>query len=125
MLKGQNVDESRLTAKARAGESANTTRNQTGLNGLQAIVDDDGITRFVIRKNDPGIANWLDPMGLPVGQRLFRWYDGKTPANPSAKVAKCDDLDALLHLDTPRVSMEMRAVAMMQRSRDLLQRWGF
>ena len=46
---------------------------QTSLNRKQAHIDTDGLLRFVIAGEDPGIANWLDTMGHRVGVMQLRW----------------------------------------------------
>lgn len=101
------------------------SRHQSGLNGHQARIDGDGRIRFVLSAADPGVANWLDPIGLPQGQCMFRWYDGPEIALPAAQVVKRADLDRHLPADTPRVDASDRAHAIRARSRASLRRWGF
>ncbi len=43
------------------------------LNNFQADRNPDGTYTFVIAKNDPGIANWVDTGGLDKGILILRW----------------------------------------------------
>ncbi|KHK89189.1 DUF1214 domain-containing protein [Novosphingobium malaysiense] len=99
--------------------------HQTGLNGHQVRIDSDGKVRFVIAHTDPGIHNWLDPMGLPLGQCMYRWYDGTVSGGPQAKLVPVSEIDAHLPADTARVNGDERKAAIRARSRASLARWGF
>ena len=56
------------------GESLDYANHQSSLNGFQAERDADGALRATsIAHRDPGVANWLDTTGLPVGFMTFRW----------------------------------------------------
>jgi len=85
----------------------------------------DGRFRCVIAFEDPGMPNWLDPMQLPQGQCMFRWYDGEPFDLPQTRVVKLTELAQYLAADTPRVSSEQRKAALRQRARDSLRRWGY
>jgi len=41
-----------------------------------------GKVKFVIAQQDPGVANWLDPMGNERGFMTFRWLDARSAAVP-------------------------------------------
>jgi len=99
--------------------------HQTGLNGHQLILDEDNCFRCVIAFEDPGIANWLDPMGLPQGQCLFRWYDGKPFSLPKTKLVKHSDIEKHLPKNTARVTALERKDNLSQRARASLGRWGY
>jgi hypothetical protein len=47
--------------------------HQTSLTADQARADDDGMLRFVISEQDPGIANWLELTGRTRGYVQIRW----------------------------------------------------
>lgn len=100
-------------------------RHQSGLNGHQATVDADGRVRFVIARRDPGVANWLDTVGLREGQCQYRWYDGSAIEAPTVTLVRLEDLDSALPGDTRRVDPAERAAAMRARSRASLRRWNF
>lgn len=101
------------------------TWHQSGLNGHQARVDADGRVRFVIAHRDPGHANWLDPMGLPQGQCMFRWYDGPTIALPLARRIRLEELAAALPDGSLGLSSQERAATLRARSRASLRRWDY
>ncbi len=98
--------------------------HQSGLNGHQAEIDPDGMVRMVLSMDDPGLANWLDPLGTPVGLVQGRWYDGKgTFEAPKVTRMKLSDVAAALP-QARRVSAEERRSAIAQRTRASLARWG-
>jgi hypothetical protein len=47
--------------------------HQTSLSADQARADDDGMLRFVISEQDPGVANWLELTGRTRGYVQIRW----------------------------------------------------
>ncbi len=47
--------------------------HQTSLNGHQARIDPDGLIRFVVSEQDPGVANWLERTGHRRGYIQIRW----------------------------------------------------
>lgn len=74
----------------------NSIEHQVSLTARQARVDDDGLIRFVISLDDPGVPNWLDPAGNPEGYIFMRWQNIKTPlAVGDAPVARLIPLAAL------------------------------
>ncbi len=99
--------------------------HQSGLNGRQMKIDADNHFRCVLSFEDPGIANWLDPIGLPQGQCMFRYYDGKPFETPTAKVVKFSELKTHLPAETISITPEQRAEAMCKRARASLRRWGY
>ncbi len=56
----------------------------------------DGSVRFVIAKHDPGVDNWLDPMGVNRGFMTFRWLDSRNQAvaTPQPRRVKLSELGA-------------------------------
>ena len=59
------------------------------MNGFQTAWDGEGVARYVIAHRDPGMANWLDTSGVPVGFMTFRWTYGAAPAEvPVVRVEK-------------------------------------
>lgn len=98
--------------------------HQSGLNGHQAEVDADGKVRLVVSMADPGVANWLDPIGTPVGMCQMRWYDGSIAAAPVVtKLPAADLAGALPH--ARRVSPDERKAALAARAQASLARWGY
>jgi hypothetical protein len=102
------------------GESLDYANHQSSLNAHQAEPDPDGAVRYVIALRDPGVANWLDTTGVPVGFMTFRWTYTAAPAElPAVTVTKTPLADVRRHLapDTRTVSPEeRRAVIAMRRA---------
>ena len=48
----------------------------------------DGKVRFVIAQRDPGVPNWLDPMGNERGFMTLRWLDARGVAVPAPVVTR-------------------------------------
>jgi hypothetical protein len=73
------------------------------LNNFQADRNADGTYTFVITKNDPGIANWVDTGGLNQGTVVLRWaafpagdLSKLPPPAVQSSVVKVSELNALL-----------------------------
>ncbi|MEZ5239943.1 MAG: hypothetical protein R2716_13675 [Microthrixaceae bacterium] len=62
-------------------------------NGHQVHVDDDGMVRLVVAGVDPGVPNWLDTNGRPVGLAVYRYVAGPRPSRchgrPSFRWRSC------------------------------------
>lgn len=100
------------------------SHHQSGLNGFQAERDADGKVRMVLSFEDPGIANWLDPIGTPSGLVQMRWYDGVVQDAPRVdKIALSQVGTHLPH--ARRVSPEDRRDALALRTKASLARWGY
>ncbi|MGE0386362.1 MAG: DUF1214 domain-containing protein [Gammaproteobacteria bacterium] len=96
--------------------------HQSGLNGRQMQVDADGRFRAVLSFEDPGIANWLDPMHTPVGQCMLRWYDGTTPDLPQVRKVPFAERFSFLPAGTRTIDPAARAAAIAQRAAQALAR---
>jgi hypothetical protein len=106
---------------------ADFTYHQSSLNGGQARVDSDGKVRLVLAAKDPGVPNWIDPVGiLPLGQVQFRQFFFETPTEPPL-VTKIpfDQIRAHLPADTPTVSPDERARQLRDRSWGVLGLYGY
>jgi hypothetical protein len=53
--------------------SMDFVNHQTSLTAHQARHDPDGMLRFVISEQNPGVANWLETTGHPRGYLQIRW----------------------------------------------------
>lgn len=102
----------------------NFTYHQSSLNGHQVKFDKDGKARIVIAAEDPGVANWLDPVGILKGVALLRWYLSDDYPTPKTKLVKPEDLYAELPPETQWVSLEQRAEALAVRRHAVLRRYG-
>lgn len=93
------------------GESLDFANHVTSLNGFQAESDSDGITRYVIAHDDPGLPNWLDTTGHRQGFLTLRWtYSASPDELPTVNVNKVPFADVREHLPaaTRRVSPDER-----------------
>lgn len=98
--------------------------HQSGLNGHQAERDTDGKVRLVLSLEDPGIANWLDPIGTPSGLVQMRWYDGSVSGPPEVEKIALAEVTARLP-EARRVSPPERKADVTARARASLARWGY
>lgn len=76
--------------------STDYENHQTSLTVAQSHVDDDGLIRYVISEQDPGIANWLETTGHSRGVVMLRWQRlsrALTAADgPQVELVKVDEL---------------------------------
>ncbi len=91
-------------------ESLDYANHQSSLNGHQAVIDADGVFRAVVTHEDPGVPNWLDPVGHREGSLIYRWNLAESTPVPATRVIKIDALRQHLHRDTRQVSREERAL---------------
>jgi hypothetical protein len=101
--------------------------HQTSLTADQARVDHDGMIRFVISEQDPGVKNWLERTGHSRGYVQLRWQrltrvlsaeDG-----PSAEVLKVSELpDRLPYYEQARCSPEEYAARIAARQAAVAER---
>ena len=94
--------------------------HQTSLTKAQAVTDPDGVMRFVISQQDPGLANWLETLGHRTGPIMLRWQRlaaGVVPAGPTVEVVPFDKLSAVLPFPSPLTQEEYaERIAARQRS---------
>jgi hypothetical protein len=98
--------------------------HQSSLNVAQARVDRDGKYRFVISAEDPGVPNWLDPVGNSYGGMQGRSYDAATPPTVATRVVPSSRVREYLPLDTPTVSAAERMRIVNQRARSILRHYN-
>ena len=99
-------------------ESIDYQSHQTSLNWFQSTPDSDGIIRYVLAHEDPGVPNWLDTSGHPSGGIFLRWQspsEENYPDKPLVKVVGFDEIRANLPADHPRVTSEEREEVLQQR----------
>ena len=97
-------------------------RHQSSLNNVQAAPNTDGSYTFVVSTQDPGVANWIDPVGLHEGTIMVRWQN--LPATkplaggPSVQtqVVKLSNLANVLPVGTRYVSAAQRAQQLTDRA---------
>jgi hypothetical protein len=64
----------------------------TTLNRTQAGLDDDGVLRVVVARDDPGIRNWMDTTGYRRGVVQCRWIGSVDAPVLTARVVALDQL---------------------------------
>jgi hypothetical protein len=90
-------------------ESLDFANHQSSLNGHQAELDPDGVFRAVVTHDDPGVPNWLDPVGHREGSMIYRWNLAEDTPIPRIRVVPRGELGRHLHPATRRVTAAERA----------------
>lgn len=99
-------------------ESIDYQTHQTSLNWFQSTADSDGVIRYVLAHEDPGVPNWLDISGHPRGGIFMRWQSPSSesyPEKPTVTVVGFDEIRANLPEDHPTVTPDERAEILHQR----------
>lgn len=91
--------------------------HQSSLSGGQAQLSADGKFRAVISVMDPGIANWLDPVGNLHGVLILRWYQAARKPGVTVTRLPVNQLTQALPADTPRVNPAQRRAILQERQR--------
>ena len=103
-------------------ESLDYANHQSSLNGHQAMVDGDGIFRAVVALRDPGVPNWLDPVGHREGSLIYRWNLADATPCPALRIVRVADLRRHLPPGTPQVTPEERARVIAERREGVRRR---
>lgn len=103
-------------------ETTDWVNNHASLNDTQARPDSDGKLRIVVSAKDPGVANWMDTSGYPVGMIQGRWTGCDSQPIPEVRKVKLKDVAGLLPKDTRRVTPEQRQATIRERRRALMER---
>jgi hypothetical protein len=90
-------------------ESLDYASHQSSLNGHQAEIDPDGVFRAVVAHDDPGVPNWLDPVGHPEGSMIYRWNLAEETPIPTLRLVPAASVREHLHPATRTVTPEERA----------------
>lgn len=104
----------------------NYASHSSSLNNHQAIPNPDGSYTYVIALRDPGVANWLDPIGHPTSLTLMRWQGVREPLTaedaPVVRLVSFADLPNVLPLGTPMVTEAERHQQLQQRQSQVTRR---
>ncbi len=103
-------------------ETTDWYNNQASLNDAQSSVDADGVLRIVVSARDPGVANWLDTSGYPVGVIQGRWTECDSQPVPMIRKVTIDQVAAALPRSTKRVTPAERERILRDRRAALQQR---
>jgi hypothetical protein len=87
-------------------------------------MDSDGVVRFVIAHDDPGVHNWLDTQGFCEGNLGYRNLMSQNPANFRSQLVKRKDVLAALPKDTAMVTPDQRVQQLLQRYHAIKLRFG-
>jgi hypothetical protein len=104
-------------------ESQDFDVRQTSLNGHQAVLDADGMFRAVISVTDPGVPNWLDPVGHLNGTICGRVLYPAVPPITSLRVVSLEKLREELPAETPSVSSSARSDTLRRRMLSVRRRY--
>lgn len=106
--------------------STDYEHHQTSLTRAQSHVDEDGLLRYVVSGQDPGIANWLETTGHAAGVMMLRWQRVTRPLTaadgPRVSVVPFASLAALTVLDDQRVTPEEYATRIEARQTGVARR---
>jgi len=106
------------------GTTLDYANRQTSLNHTQAGVDEDGVVRLVLTAQDPGVQNWIDVGGHPVGQLTWRVSTPTAPSTPTTRVVPFDDVRLHLPAATRRVTSSERSSEITRRQRQIARRYA-
>ncbi|MBK7948868.1 MAG: DUF1214 domain-containing protein [Deltaproteobacteria bacterium] len=106
-------------------QSLDYVEHTSSLNGFQAVRSSDGRYRLIVALEDPGVPNWLDPVGHREGVILYRYQleEGANTA-PTARLVLLEELKKLLPADTPRVDRAAREAEIAMHRRHAARRWA-
>lgn len=104
-------------------ESGDLAHAQTSLNDTQAHTDSDGVVRAVVCHQDPGVPNWIDTEGRPVGMCIYRWVGASSMPVADAAVVPLAELRLHLPGGHPAVTPDERRLRMDARRRGVHRRF--
>ena len=110
------------------GESPDYANHQSSLNDYQMHMGPDGVQRWVVAHQDPGILNWIDTTGLPSGYLSHRWAYSELPEREdwptiSAKKIRFDEIAEHFPSDQPQVTPLERREEIAVRQRHVQRRF--
>lgn len=110
------------------GESLDFESYQSNLNAALMEITKDGLYRWVVAHEDPGVPNWIDTTGLAHGFLTVRYtYDEQPPQEkwPTLRVQKVALSEIRSHLpaDTGTRTSEAREKVILMRHRHVQRRY--
>jgi hypothetical protein len=86
------------------------------------VLDTDGVFRAVIAHTDPGVPNWLDTAGHPVGLIAARYFRAETTPVPTMRTVPLAALRDHLPADTLKVTPAQRQESLRARALSVRRR---
>ena len=105
-------------------QSCEPIYHQSSLNSVQAERDEDGKYRIVLCLSDPGVQNWLDPVGHQRGFMEFRVIPAQGVPPPQVEKVLLRDLPSRLRA-TRTLTSEERTARLQARRDAALRRWMY
>ena len=105
-------------------ESMDYLYRSTSFSPARTKVDADGVVRFVIAHDDPGVHNWLDTQGFSEGNLGYRNLMSQNPASFRTRLVKRADVLEALPEGTAMVTPEERTAQLLDRYRSIKLRFG-
>lgn len=80
-------------------ESVDYLHRPTSMTKSDVVYNSDGSVRFVLSKENPGVNNWLDPVGVNRGFMTFRWLEpeNNNVPSPQIKLLKLSELKSWMN----------------------------
>lgn len=103
-------------------QTTDSYNNHSSLNDFQSQPDQDGVLRMVVSAQDPGVPNWLDTAGHPLGVIQGRWTGCNSHPVPSTQKVPVAEVRAHLPAGTPVVTAAKREQLIRDRRAAFLQR---
>ena len=104
-------------------ESGDLAHAQTSINDRQCHVDADGKVRVVVSHRDPGVPNWIDTEGRPVGMVAYRWIWATTTPTPDSEVIALAAVASTMPDGHPHVDDTARTAALSARRKAVHRRF--
>jgi hypothetical protein len=105
-------------------EELDYENHASSLSARQARLDPDGKFRAVISLGDPGVANWLDPVGRTEGRIIYRCQDAPACPAPELRRVRFAELARELPAGTARAGPEQRRAEIRARRRHVARRFA-
>lgn len=106
------------------GESLDFLHRPVSYSPARTKVDADGVVRFVMAHDDPGVHNWLDTQGFCAGNLGYRNLMSQNPATFRSQLVKRADVLDALPAGTAKVTPDERKQQLIERYRSIKLRFG-
>lgn len=78
-------------------ESLDYTQGLININKRLAQLNNDGSLTIVVAHEDPGMGNWMQPLGHRQGAIMSRWINPETVVEPLTELVRLNKIDRSLH----------------------------